>query len=83
MELVIDGYAARVIREWYTHLGGAPTRLQASTRYINYENFEFVTPPKVAKNEEAKKIYENAMAAISEAGKALEELGIAVVATEE
>ena len=76
VELVIDGYSARVIREWYTHLGGAPTRLQASTRYINYENFEFVTPPKVAKNEEAKKIYEDAMAAISEAGKALEELGI-------
>lgn len=28
---VLDGYSARVIREWYTHIGGAPTRLQAST----------------------------------------------------
>ena len=36
VEMVIDGYSARVIREWYTHLGGSPTRLQASTRYINY-----------------------------------------------
>lgn len=35
---VLDGYSARVIREWYTHIGGAPTRLQASTRYIDYEH---------------------------------------------
>ena len=43
--MVIDGYSARVIREWYTHIGGAPTRLQASTRYINYEKgFDYVTP---------------------------------------
>ena len=77
VELVIDGYSARVIREWYTHLGGAPTRLQASTRYIDYGNFEYVIPPKVAKNDEAKKIYEDTMKAITEAGKALEELGIA------
>ena len=45
IEMVLDGYSARVIREWYTHIGGAPTRLQASTRYINYQNFEFVIPP--------------------------------------
>lgn len=76
VELVIDGYSARVIREWYTHLGGAPTRLQASTRYIDYGNFEYVTPPKIARNEEAKKIYDDTMTAITEAGKALEELGI-------
>lgn len=36
IEMVINGYSARVIREWYTHLGGSPTRLQASTRYIDY-----------------------------------------------
>lgn len=76
VELVIDGYSARVIREWYTHLGGAPTRLQASTRYIDYGNFEYVTPPKIAKNEEAKKIYEDMMRSITETGKALEDLGI-------
>lgn len=76
VELVIDGYSARVIREWYTHLGGAPTRLQASTRYIDYSNFEYVIPPEVAKNDEAKKIYEDTMKAITAAGKALEELGI-------
>ena len=76
VELVIDGYSARVIREWYTHLGGAPTRLQASTRYIDYGNFEYVIPPKVAKNEDALKIYKDTMTSITEAGKALEELGI-------
>ena len=37
VELVLEGYSARVIREWYTHLGGSPTRLQASTRYILQE----------------------------------------------
>ena len=35
--MVLDDYSARVIREFYTHIGGAPTRLQASTRYIDYE----------------------------------------------
>ena len=44
----MDGYSARVFREWYTHIGGAPTRLQASTRYINYaEGFEYFTPPSI------------------------------------
>ena len=38
---IFDGYSARVIREWYTHIGGAPTRLQASTRYIDYNTFTY------------------------------------------
>ena len=76
VELVIDGYSARVIREWYTHLGGAPTRLQASTRYINYKNFEYITPHKIEKNEEAKKIFDETMKIITENAQKLEELGI-------
>lgn len=60
--MVLDGYSARVIREFYTHIGGGPTRLQASTRYINYQKgFPYVVPPKIAANEEAKAIYDNAM----------------------
>ena len=47
VELLIDGYSARVIREWYTHIGGAPTRLQASTRYIDYGEFDYVVPPSI------------------------------------
>ena len=74
---VLDGYSARVIREWYTHIGGAPTRVQASTRYINYANFEFVTPPKIAANEEANKLYDEVMHTVAEACEKLEtEYGI-------
>ena len=76
VEMILDGYSARVIREWYTHLGGSPTRLQASTRYIDYENFDYVIPNTVKKNSKAKKIYEDVDVAISAACKCLEELGI-------
>ena len=78
VEAVFEGYSARVIREWYTHIGGAPTRLQASTRYIKYGDFKFVTPYTVEKNPEAKKIYEETMATIAENAAKLEnEFGIA------
>ena len=58
VEMVMEGYSARVIREWYTHIGGAPTRLQASTRYINYSDFEYIMPDSVRKNKEAEQRYE-------------------------
>ena len=65
VEMVLDGYSARVIREWYTHIGGAPTRLQASTRYIDYGEFEYVTPPSIESDENALARYREAMGAIS------------------
>lgn len=65
VEMVIDGYSARVIREWYTHLGGSPTRLQASTRYINYDTFEYITPGTISKNEKALQKYQEMMEMIS------------------
>jgi thymidylate synthase (FAD) len=74
--MVLDGYSARVIREWYTHIGGSPTRLQASTRYINYENIEHITPPKIKLNEKAREIYESLYVKISDAYKSLIDLGI-------
>jgi len=74
--MLLDGYSARVIREWYTHIGGAPTRLQASTRYIDYEHFDYITPPKIKNNEEANQIYVDAMSKLSESLKALEGQGI-------
>ena len=52
IEMIIDGYSARVIREWYTHLGGSPSRLQASTRYINYSDFDFVVPKSIKNNKD-------------------------------
>ena len=65
VEMVIDGFSARVIREWYTHIGGAPTRLQASTRYINYDNFDYVVPPNIINNPYAFKIYTDTMSYIA------------------
>lgn len=44
---ILEGYSARCIRQFYTHIGGAPTRTQASTRYINEENFKYYIPPKI------------------------------------
>lgn len=75
--MILDGYSARVIREWYTHIGGAPTRVQASTRYINYEqSFDYITPPKIASNPQALTVYDLMMRDINTALIALEELGI-------
>lgn len=76
VEMVLDGYSARVIREWYTHLGGAPTRLQASTRYINYENFSYVVPNSINRNEEALTIYTRVMNFISAGLQDLDNVGI-------
>lgn len=72
----IDGYSARVMREWYTHIGGAPTRLQASTRYINYKDFKYVVPNYVNKVEEAKEVFVDVMDYISNGMVKLEKLGI-------
>lgn len=75
--VVMDGYSARVFREFYTHIAGGPSRLQASTRYIDYESgFDYVTPPTVAKNSEANEIYSKAMADITTALQKLESAGI-------
>lgn len=63
----ISGISARTARQLYTHIGGAPTRLQASTRYIKYQDFDYVVPPKIAANEDAKQMYDSCMKAIAEA----------------
>lgn len=76
IEMVIDGYSARVIREWYTHIGGSPTRLQASTRYIDYNNFDHITPKSVSKNYAAKFIYDKAIKSLKTSLKQLELLKI-------
>lgn len=60
----ITGYSARVIREFYTAIGGLPTRLQASTRYINYSDFEYYVPQSIAREKDAKFAYDAAMAVI-------------------
>jgi len=75
--VVMDGYSARVFRELYTHIAGGPTRLQASTRYINYQKgFDYVTPPVIQKNAEAKEIFDNTMQNIVQAMQQLEAMNI-------
>lgn len=74
---IIDGYSARVIRELYTHIGGAPTRLQASTRYINYQKgFDYIVPHSIAQDPAAASAYETAMDVILKQLQVLEELNI-------
>ena len=75
IETIIDGYSARVIRELYTHIGGAPTRLQASTRYIDYSDFDYITPSSL-KTDVEKDIYNNVMYVISKAAQSLEKRGV-------
>lgn len=75
--IVIDGYSARMMRELYTHIAGGPTRLQASTRYIDYEHgFDYITPQSVLNNEEAKQEYQWMMKDIMGHLRRLEELGV-------
>ena len=73
----IEGFSARFCRELYTHIGGSPTRLQASTRYLNYQKgFEYIVPPKIAKDEKALSVYNKAMDNILSNMKELVDLGI-------
>lgn len=74
--LILEGYSARTIRQLYTHIGGQPTRLQASTRYINYNNFKYITPPSIEKNQKANFIYKKLMKNIMKIFKLLEEYNI-------
>jgi thymidylate synthase (FAD) len=74
--MTLDGYSARVIREFYTHIGGAPTRLQASTRYIEYGKFDYIIPPTIEKDEKLNALYVNTMEALGTIIRALEENGI-------
>lgn len=71
-----EGFSARVIREWYTHIGGLPTRLQASTRYINYDNFASIVPPEVQDNPKALRVYNSVIKVIRWGYKKLLELKI-------
>lgn len=76
VEMVLDGYSARVIREWYTHIGGAPTRLQASTRYIDYCDFDYVRPDSITHKLDARIEYDAAMHQIAQTVQCLVDMGI-------
>lgn len=66
--------SARVARELYTHVGGSPTRVQASTRYITYEDFNYVVPEGLTL--EQSYIYNICMKNIRDSYRELKELGL-------
>lgn len=72
VEMIIDGYSARCIREYYTHIGGMPTRLQSSTRYINYKNFDYVVPYSIFTDDDCFQIYVDTINTIQQACEKLE-----------
>lgn len=74
--MVIDEYSARVMRELYTHIAGAPTRLQASTRYINYADLKVYCPDSIKKDEKLAEIYVSLIENIQNTYKKLIEAGI-------
>lgn len=74
--MVIEGYSARVMREYMRHVGGGLTCLQASTRYINEGDFGFVIPDSIGMNSEALNEYLDCMNRIKACYKYLEELNI-------
>lgn len=77
VELVISDVSARCLRELYTHIGGAPTRLQASTRYISEESgFDYYTPPKIENNMGCKHMFTEGMGTIQKVYNGLLEEGM-------
>ena len=77
IELVISDVSARCLRELYTHIGGAPTRLQASTRYISEESgFDYYIPPKIENNIGCKQMFTEGMETIQKVYNGLLEEGM-------
>ena len=71
----VSGYSARVIREIYTHIAGT-SRLQSSTRYIKYGDFNYIIPSSIKNNRLALHEYEKCMKTIQDTYITLEQLGI-------
>lgn len=74
--MIIKGYSAKCIREFGRHIGGAPTYLQASTRYIDYKDFDFIVPDKIVNIPEAEKVYQDTISQIKDSMVKLSKMGI-------
>ena len=70
---IIEGYSARVLREFMRHVGDGLTCLQESTRYVNESGFTYVTPNM---SEDATDIYKAAMKNIQNYYNELLSLGV-------
>ena len=71
----ISEYSARTIRQIYTHIIGV-SRVQESTRYVGYNNFNYIVPESIYKNKLALKKYLKCMQTIKESYIGLKELKI-------
>lgn len=76
VHMIIDGFSARVMREYYRHVGGLTPYLQASTRYINYKDFTVIKPATVEKNQEALVEFDTTVDNLRKSLEALKTLGI-------
>ena len=76
--LEIDGYSAKMIRELYTMIIGT-SRVQASTRYIDYSKFfDYIKPKTVANNQKASILWDETMVNINKAMLTLKDMGVPV-----
>ena len=73
---IANNYSAKCIRELYTHIGGSPTRLQASTRYIDYSDFPCVIPPTISKEPERLEVFNKLINETRITIQTLKELGV-------
>lgn len=64
--LTIEGFSIKFAREFMRHLGGAPTTLQDSTRYVDKSNFDYIIPESVKKDYAATTVYKQIMGKIKE-----------------
>ena len=76
VHMIIDGYSARVIREYTRHIGGSTPWLQSSTRYIDYSDFETIRPGTIEHNKEATVAYNRTIKNIKNELVELSDLGI-------
>ena len=76
VHMIIDGYSARVMREYERHVGGLTPWLQASTRYIDYKNFDSIVPHTIERDGQAKVVFNQTLRHIREGLEELREMGI-------
>jgi thymidylate synthase (FAD) len=73
--LEISDISAKTARELYTHIGGSPTRLQESTRYVDCMNFNYILPITID-TEDKKQIWEETIDKIRDSIKKLKNLDV-------
>ena len=76
VHMIIDGFSARVMREYYRHVGGLTPYLQASTRYIDYKDFDVIRPASIERNEEALVEFNMAVKNLRKSLETLKTLGV-------